>query len=411
MAVIVIPTITNWTVTPVNGASGYFSLMNTWLSQSTSVISSANNAIEKMNDAIVEVNEIQQQIANQAVTGGYSQSYIDRALIAPYTEYTATGGETFINTPDNSNVSVYKNNTLLTLGTHYTLNVDGLKINFITPLVASDLIQVYSFKKINAKINSNSGVRQTVQEASRDSNGFANFISIGTGLSVNISASTPIVINAAGGSPLDDRIGIITADKSISSLPANSTIYFYEDVAIDRTCTSGFTTLAPIYQFGGTISTVNGQFTFDVSQMKGYLGNGTTANQVFRTFTGEAVTNASTVTSVVTYALNGYYRTNVTTLSTGSVYSQNHNIGCNFLQKQLLLICKTSEAGYSVGDKISAVTTITGYGTELSIISKNTSQVATGQSYLGISLIKSGGTGAYLTFANWSADILLKRDF
>lgn len=53
-----IPSVTNWSVTPQNGQVGYFTLMNTWLFESTNVISSLNTAITKINEASSDINEI-----------------------------------------------------------------------------------------------------------------------------------------------------------------------------------------------------------------------------------------------------------------------------------------------------------------------------------------------------------------
>lgn len=58
MAVTIIPNVTNWTVTPQNGQAGYFTLMNTWLGQSTSVIQSLYYAIEAQNIANSEINDL-----------------------------------------------------------------------------------------------------------------------------------------------------------------------------------------------------------------------------------------------------------------------------------------------------------------------------------------------------------------
>lgn len=58
MAVITIPQVTNWSVTPQNGQEGYFTLMNTWLSESTTVIQSFNTAVAKINENNVEITQI-----------------------------------------------------------------------------------------------------------------------------------------------------------------------------------------------------------------------------------------------------------------------------------------------------------------------------------------------------------------
>lgn len=62
MAVTNIPNVQNWTVTPQNGQSGYFDLMNTWLGQSTLVIASLQSAITAQNLANAEINTLASQV-------------------------------------------------------------------------------------------------------------------------------------------------------------------------------------------------------------------------------------------------------------------------------------------------------------------------------------------------------------
>jgi hypothetical protein len=68
MAVTIIPNVTNWTVTPQNGQVGYFTLMNTWLGQSTAVIASLQTAIAAQNTANSEINALAIQVANDTDT-------------------------------------------------------------------------------------------------------------------------------------------------------------------------------------------------------------------------------------------------------------------------------------------------------------------------------------------------------
>ena len=67
MAVTNIPNVQNWTVTPQNGQSGYFDLMNTWLGQSTLVIASLRSAITAQNLANAEINTLASQAENNAI--------------------------------------------------------------------------------------------------------------------------------------------------------------------------------------------------------------------------------------------------------------------------------------------------------------------------------------------------------
>lgn len=57
MASVIIPPVVNWSVTPQNGTEDYFNKMNTWLTESTVVISSFNQSIVKINEATIDINE------------------------------------------------------------------------------------------------------------------------------------------------------------------------------------------------------------------------------------------------------------------------------------------------------------------------------------------------------------------
>lgn len=259
------------------------------------------------------------------------------------------------------------------------------------------------------------GVRQTVQSGSVDTSGFANFVSIGTGLNVNIAATTtPIKVHAAGGAISADRLGTISADKTLL-LPANSTSYIYESVATNGVCTSGSTTLAPIYQFGGTPAVTNGQFTYNISEGKGYLGNGTTAPQVYMTFHSEAATGASTVTSVVTYALNGMYISDEFTWAASNNYNKNHNIGVpyTFLKTKMVSRVTTAAAGYAIGDFVDLSTmsygdaSSHGYGLYSSGINNVGATFGTNPAIFG----RTPVSGINLSSITSNAKILVTRSF
>lgn len=177
-------------------------------------------------------------------------------------------------------------------------------------------------------------IRQTVLGGPVDTSGLPTFLpATSASLSItsqNIAAGAPFVVAAANGfnsTGALDRIGISTANLTWSGLAANSTNYLYVDVAANGTLTPGSTTVAPIYQNGGTPAVTANQATFNIAQMQMFVGNGSTAPQTYRVFVGEAVTNASTVTSTVAYAYQGKYDTGWFAVSQSSAYSKNHNIG------------------------------------------------------------------------------------
>jgi hypothetical protein len=258
------------------------------------------------------------------------------------------------------------------------------------------------------------GIRQTVQNASVDTSGFANFISAGTGLSVVISAATTNVkISAAGGS--SDRVGTITTNTTITGLSANATNYIYADVASNGTVTLGSTTLAPIYTFVGTPSVANGQFTFRIAEMKGYVGNGSTAPQVYRVFLGEVVTGTSAVTSVITYALNGYYDSGYTnTLPASAVQTmKSHNLGVIPDNVKMTIKCLTSEHNYTVGDVVDNVITTNGSSIWILTPIYKTYKTVGVTSYVSANpwavINKTTGATPVLTLASWAYKFTVQR--
>lgn len=258
------------------------------------------------------------------------------------------------------------------------------------------------------------GVRQTVQNSVVDANGYPVFATIGTGLSVNIAATAvPIIVHSAGGKIIDDVIAVISADTTLAVV-TNTTNYGYVDTDMTTgVVTLGNTVLAPVYQFGGTPSIVAGQHTYNIAEMKMYVGNGSVATQVKRTFILEAVTGASTVTSVVNYALNGIYESAYSAVTFGTNSNYNTNIGTTKDYQYItdILKCTIAEIGYSIGDLVynPHSSQATGnYGQVANISSNNTSSVLIGTGGPLI-LNKSTFASSSITAADWNKKIIVQR--
>lgn len=196
-------------------------------------------------------------------------------------------------------------------------------------------------------------VRQTVLHGPVDSNGLPNFGG-STGSAV-VTASGTITATAAGG--YADRTGSIT-NPSWTGLTSNGTMYLFLDIAADGTCTTAVSTQAPVYQEGGTPATTSGLLTFNIAEMTGYLGNGTTAPQAYRVCVGQVTVSANVVTAIVWYALRGRYRAPAATPfpATSSTTTFNHNIGVTPSNRKLLARCLTAELGFAIGDVITPTT-------------------------------------------------------
>ena len=161
---------------------------------------------------------------------------------------------------------------------------------------------------VKSPIISYSARRQSILSGSIDATTRqANALSIGTGLIINLAAtSTNLILSFGAGRDqygLINVVGTITADTTFSSLTANqSVIYLYVDRNTSNgTLTTGFSLLQPVSKFAydGTPST--DQHWFDESHNEMKRWNGSAWVTVQRVFIGQCVTGASTVTSVINY--------------------------------------------------------------------------------------------------------------
>jgi hypothetical protein len=208
--------------------------------------------------------------------------------------------------------------------------------------------------QVNAISSSAPGARQTVTYGPITAAGLPNFLPATSASLVlttqNISSGTPLVINAAQGGI--DTSKKLTTNASWTVL-ASTTNYLAINASTGALVSL---TLAPIYQYGGTPSVTNNQFTFDISQMVGYLGNGAAAVATPLVIVGECIAGASTITSTVNYAYNGYYDSGFTNTLPGinTTITKTSNIGIVPQRVTIIIECITADNGYAVGDQISS---------------------------------------------------------
>ena len=211
------------------------------------------------------------------------------------------------------------------------------------------------------------GRRQTVAAGPVSSAGLPTFLPSTNGaLSLtmqNVTATARFVATAANGwdwqGRPNDRVGVSLANLQWTGLTASRTAatpnFLYVAVGADGALTPGSTILAPVYQQSGTPGTANGQFTFNIGEMKGYLGNGSSAAEAFVVMVGEAATDGSGVISTVAYAYNArFVSAFTTTLPTAATFtSANHNLGIKPNVAKFIVENVTPEHGYSAGDQIT----------------------------------------------------------
>ena len=212
-----------------------------------------------------------------------------------------------------------------------------------------------------------SGRRQTVSAGPVSAAGLPNFLPATTTGTLtlqtsNVSPTYPLVATAAAGwsnasgAPVD-AIGVTTGPLTWTGLAANRAAatpnFLYVTVSGGGLAT-GSTLLPPIYQFGGTPAVTSGQFTFNIAEMRGYLGNGTSSPQVNLVMVGEAATDSTSVSSTVGYAYNARcdsgYSATLPVANTST--SKNHYLGIVPQISDFRAQCTSADAGYSVGDEI-----------------------------------------------------------
>lgn len=255
--------------------------------------------------------------------------------------------------------------------------------------------------------------RQTVLSGTVDSSGFSAFG--GSTGSTTVTASGTLIATAANGftaSGQTDYIGSIS-NPSWTGLSTNGTMYLGLTIAANGTCTPFVTTLAPVYQWGGTFSTVANQRTYNIQVMQMQVGNGATSAQAYDVFVGEVTVAGSVVTAITWYALMGKYQQAwVATLPGANVFiNANHNIGCADIYSKFELQCTTTDFGYAVGDIVAdASTNAGGVSSTLSCVKTRNSVGHMTANSAGIyALNRTTGANALLTTTSWKYRAVAQR--
>lgn len=257
-------------------------------------------------------------------------------------------------------------------------------------------------------------VRQSVLSGPVDSSGLPAFG--GSTGSATVTASGILVAAAANGYSATgavDRVGVIS-NPSWTGLSTNGTMYLYLDIAANGACTPGSTTLAPVYQEGGTYSTTNGQFTFNVSEMIGKVGDGSAANQTYRVFVGQVTVSGNVVTAITWYALRGLYRGSISAVPTAGTRSVlNHNIGVppSMLRGEVMVENITTQGGWTAGQMVPWVTSSAAGGRSVPGPNFESSTALSVVSGSNVAIIINSTTGTEVTGtpANWRVRVSASR--
>jgi hypothetical protein len=272
-------------------------------------------------------------------------------------------------------------------------------------------------------------VRQTVLTGPVDSSTALPVLLTITGASLAVTlkatSGSPLVVTFAAGfdaSGAVDYISRITADvASAWTVPAAAGTYY---LYADRNTSTGSITynytskdLIPRYADDSPTSAavkVIGQHTFLINEMQMYVGDGSAATAVQRTFIGHVVTNGTLASSVVSYMFRGQFQSGTDqTLAAYNVdqnFSETHRLGLAPRVASWVLVCiaPVADAGYVAGDQVDVLNIVRYDGIRIagsgSCISATALTVRFPWSTHGNAyLINKGtyGVTLLLTVANW----------
>jgi hypothetical protein len=253
--------------------------------------------------------------------------------------------------------------------------------------------------------------RQTILSGPVDSSGLPNFGgSTGT---TTVTVTGTLIGTAANGNA--NRTGSIV-NPSWTGLNANGTRFLYLDIAADGSCTTGSTALEPTYRAGGSDVTTNDQFTFNVGEMVGKVGNGSVATQTYRVFVGEVTIAANVVSAITWYALRGRYDSGLTNTlpSAATQVRKNSNLGVAYdIEIGLEVVCLTANLGYATGESLIVLSTQANanYVQPLSFAksSRNSVGFTTGGNAGFTAPHNTTGVNTVLTAANWAYRVFAER--
>lgn len=266
------------------------------------------------------------------------------------------------------------------------------------------------------------GRRQTVCSGPVDgTTGLPSFLPATNGslaiTTQNVAIATPLVASAANGFGISgpvDSIGITVANLTWSGLTASRAAatpnFLYGTIALG-VITTASTIVAPVIQWGGTPGTTAGLITFNIGEMKAYLGNGATAPQTNLVLFGEAATDGSGVISTVAYAYSGRYDSGFTATLTNAGVSVACNIGAepSLYAARYVVQCTTTDGNWAVGDAFANA--ITNSNGSEAVVPVYVTRNAVGIPALAGHLIpnKTSTANGGLTVGNWKYKFTVDR--
>ena len=262
---------------------------------------------------------------------------------------------------------------------------------------------------------------QAVLSGAVDANGYADFLSAGAGLSVDLEADpVPLLLALSTGWDANGAKGFlveISADLAAawSALTVSSTLYLYIDRnSATGAITYGFSSTVPSYGYAHPAAPAIGDHSFLIPEMKMYERvAGPAWAEKHRVFVGEVDTDGAGVTAVRTYALRGEYDSGYTATVPGAatLTTKNSNLGVVAWRVQILIECTTADAGYSVGDVVVPYAIKTNVHQLFNYFrTRNVVGFTTGPDLAGVGVLhKTTGQPTTIIRASWKYKLISER--
>lgn len=189
--------------------------------------------------------------------------------------------------------------------------------------------------------------RQVVLQGRVDTalpNGPANALSIGAGLTVILNATPSFVVACAAGHDGQGPVNLIArfASNQTITVLSNATNYIYVDITAAGSISFGVSLVRPLYLRVAPTAPAIDQHWYSLAESRMFRWTGTLWAGVTRTFIGEAVAGATTVTTVRTYAYNGYSESDWFPVVGNTAYLFDHNLGVPIEQLKVSLYSKAA---------------------------------------------------------------------
>lgn len=297
-----------------------------------------------------------------------------------------------------------KQPAIAALNTLFDIEYDGTDFVILNPLAAFPPVKVRQSIQYGPLTSPTAG--NPAQPDLIPQSQINNTLATGVTLKCSVAPTLFSVSNgfSADGSPLDLN-WLANTDLPVTGLPASTLgISIWVDPVLK---TAGFYAVQDGDQPGGTIPiTPANKLTFDYVGMKNYLATGAAAAQSNKLVVAEVDTDG---TKVIAIRVRAYKRefegTFITPLSAAATaLVQSSNLGTvNKVTAYIEIECITSDAGYSVGDRVIGVVGFNGaYANPPTVLNrKNNTSANTGSSSGWMVVSNATGSSAILTLANW----------